>query len=73
MRVRVVSDRTLAYMLDKQNGANLLTIHTGHYAHVVAYCLGEFRELSATLATQRLGFNAILTFRLRNDLSINFY
>lgn len=48
-----VVDQANAYMLDKQNGANLLTIHTGHYADVVAYCLGEFRELSATLATQR--------------------
>jgi predicted dehydrogenase len=46
-------DRANAYMLDKRNGANLLSIHTGHYADILAYCLGEFRELNATLATQR--------------------
>lgn len=48
-----VIDSANAYMLDSQNGANLLTVHTGHYADVVTYCLGEFRELNATLATQR--------------------
>lgn len=46
-------DSVNAYMLDSQNGANLLTIHTGHYVDVLTYCLGEFRELNATLATQR--------------------
>ncbi|MHC5755233.1 MAG: Gfo/Idh/MocA family protein [Nostoc sp.] len=48
-----VIDSANTYMLDKQNGANLLTIHSGHYADVITYCLGEFIELNATLATQR--------------------
>lgn len=42
-----------AYQLDKRNGTTLLSIQFGHFADAVCYCLGEFRELSATLATRR--------------------
>jgi predicted dehydrogenase len=42
-----------AYLLDKANGANLLTIASGHCLDALCYCLGEFAELSATLATRR--------------------
>src|SRR5256886_8150717 len=36
-----------AYMLDKANGANLLTIPVGHSLDILNYVLGEFAELSA--------------------------
>jgi predicted dehydrogenase len=36
-----------AYMLDKANGANLLTIAVGHSLDVLNHVLGEFGELSA--------------------------
>lgn len=42
-----------AYLVDKANGANLLTIATGHFMDAMCYCLGEFEELGATLATRR--------------------
>lgn len=47
-------DRANAYLLDRPNGANLLTIQFGHFADALCYCLGEFEELGATLATQRV-------------------
>jgi predicted dehydrogenase len=36
-----------AYMLDKTNGANVLTIAVGHSLDILSYLLGEFAELSA--------------------------
>lgn len=42
-----------AYLLDRANGANLLTIASGHFLDALCYCLGEFEELGATLATRR--------------------
>src|SRR6184192_3557329 len=36
-----------AYMLDKANGANVLTIPVGHSVDILNYVLGEFAELSA--------------------------
>jgi len=36
-----------AYMLDKTNGANLLTIAVGHSLDILNYVLGEFADLSA--------------------------
>src|SRR5437763_11570510 len=36
-----------AYMLDKANGANLLTIAVGHSLDTLNYLLGEFADLSA--------------------------
>jgi predicted dehydrogenase len=36
-----------AYMLDKTNGANLLTIAVGHSLDILSYVLGEFTDLSA--------------------------
>src|SRR5947209_3847137 len=36
-----------AYMLDKANGANLLTVPFGHSLDVLSYVLGEFADLSA--------------------------
>src|SRR2546430_12641254 len=36
-----------AYMLDKANGASVLTIAVGHSLDVLSYVLGEFAGLSA--------------------------
>jgi predicted dehydrogenase len=42
-----------AYMLDKTNGANLLTIPVGHSLDLLNYLLGEFAELSAVSDRRR--------------------
>jgi predicted dehydrogenase len=41
------------WRLDRANGVNLMTIAGGHTLDALAFCLGEYRELSATVATQR--------------------
>ncbi|AKT39252.1 Gfo/Idh/MocA family protein [Chondromyces crocatus] len=52
-------DTAGAYLLDHRNGATLLSIPGGHFLDALCHCLGEFRELSATIATRRT--EAILT------------
>ena len=42
-----------AYMLDKTNGANLLTIPVGHSLDLLNYVLGVFAELSAVSDVRR--------------------
>src|ERR1700675_3911505 len=42
-----------AYMLDKANGANLLTVGVGHSLDILNYLLGEFAELSAMSQLRR--------------------
>jgi len=42
-----------AYMLDKTNGANLLTVPFGHSLDVLNYVLGEFADLSAVSDIRR--------------------
>src|SRR2546429_4837188 len=42
-----------AYMLDKKNGANLLTIALGHSLDLLTYVLGEFADLSAVTDLRR--------------------
>src|SRR5205809_3674845 len=42
-----------AYMLDKTNGANLLTIALGHSLDTLNYVLGEFADLSAAWDLRR--------------------
>jgi len=42
-----------AYMLDKANGANLLTIPAGHSLDILNYVLGEFADLSAVSDLRR--------------------
>src|SRR5215472_9879372 len=42
-----------AYQADGANGANLLTITGGHTIDALCHCLGEFRELSAFVISQR--------------------
>ena len=41
------------YLLDKKNGATMLTIPFGHTVDAFCWCLGEFASISATLATRR--------------------
>ncbi|MFF1375182.1 Gfo/Idh/MocA family protein [Streptomyces sp. NPDC058308] len=41
------------YLLDRRNGGTMLTIPFGHTVDAVALVLGEFTEVSATLATRR--------------------
>src|SRR5712691_4263275 len=45
--------RANGYMLDKSNGANLLTIPVGHSVDILNYVLGEFAELSAVSDLRR--------------------
>src|SRR5256714_4441116 len=45
--------RPNAYMLDKANGANLLTIPVGHSLDILNYVLGEFADLSAVSDLRR--------------------
>jgi predicted dehydrogenase len=42
-----------AYMLDKTNGANLLTVPAGHSLDILNYVLGEFANLSAVSDLRR--------------------
>src|SRR6266705_3628931 len=42
-----------AYMLDKINGANVLTIAVGHSLDILNYVLGEFADLSAVSNLRR--------------------
>jgi len=45
------------YLNDKKNGATMLSIAVGHAADALCYCLGEVRELSATMAIRRKSFS----------------
>jgi predicted dehydrogenase len=42
-----------SYLLDKKNGATMLTIPFGHTLDAVCYALGEFASLNATMANRR--------------------
>jgi predicted dehydrogenase len=44
------------YLNDKTQGATLLSIAVGHAMDAVCFCLGEVRELSATMTTRRTSF-----------------
>jgi len=44
------------YLNDRKNGATLLSIALGHAADALCYCLGEVRELSATMTIRRRSF-----------------
>jgi len=48
-----VVGRPNAYMLDKANGANLLTISVGHSLDTLNHVLGEFADLSALADLRR--------------------
>ena len=44
------------YMNDKKNGATMLSIAVGHAADALCHCLGEARELSATMTVRQPTF-----------------
>ena len=45
-----------AYLNDKKNGATMLSVPLGHTADALCHCLGEVRELSATMTMRRKSF-----------------
>jgi predicted dehydrogenase len=45
-------DPRLVYGLDRNNGVSMLTVQFGHTIDGLCWCLGEFSEISATLATR---------------------
>src|SRR5207247_2921102 len=45
-----------AYLNDKKNGATMLSLAQGHAADALCHCLGEVRELSATMTVRRQSF-----------------
>jgi predicted dehydrogenase len=45
-----------AYLNDKTKGATMLSVALGHTADALCFCLGEARELSATMAMRRKSF-----------------
>src|SRR3954466_3866751 len=50
-----------AYLNDKKHGATMLSIALGHTADALCSCLGEVRELSATMTTRRPTFTTAET------------
>jgi predicted dehydrogenase len=44
------------YVNDKANGATMLSIALGHAADALCHCLGEVRELTATMTARRTTF-----------------
>src|SRR3989441_4122855 len=50
-----------AYLNDKRNGATMLSIALGHAADALCHCLGEVRELSATMTVRRTSFTVAET------------
>src|SRR6266496_297677 len=44
------------YLNDNKNGATMLSIAVGHAADALCHCLGEVRELSATMTARRKSF-----------------
>src|SRR5438132_715625 len=44
------------YTNDRKNGATMLSIALGHAADALCHCLGEVRELSATMTVRRKSF-----------------
>ncbi len=45
-----------AYLNDRKNGATMLSIPLGHTADALCHCLGEVRELTATMTMRRKSF-----------------
>jgi predicted dehydrogenase len=54
-----------AYMYDKNKGATMLSIALGHAADALCHCLGEVRELSATMTVRRKTFTIADTDKSR--------
>ena len=49
-------DPSNAYLNDKKNGATMLSIPLGHTTDALCHCLGQVRQLSATMAMRRKSF-----------------
>lgn len=50
-----------AYLNDKKNGATMLSIALGHAADALCHCLGEVRQLAATMTVRRKSFTIAST------------
>src|SRR5439155_5914871 len=53
------------YLNDRKNGATMLSIAVGHAADALCFCLGEVRELSATMTVRRKSFTIAKTGETR--------
>jgi predicted dehydrogenase len=56
-----VTDAANSYLADRKNGATVLTIPGGHTLDALCFCLGEFRDVSALVATQRSTIKVVET------------
>lgn len=56
----------LIYLNSRANGANVLTIPFGHAIDALQWVLGDFREISATLATRRPTYTVTETQEVRS-------
>src|SRR6266567_4495290 len=54
-----------AYLNDKKNGATMLSVPLGHTVDALCHCLGEVRELSATMAVRRTSFAIVETGEIK--------
>jgi predicted dehydrogenase len=45
--------RSRSYLADRSTGATLMTIPGGHSIDALCFCLGEFKSVTAVVATQR--------------------
>src|SRR5437867_7782616 len=54
-----------AYLNDKNNGATMLSVPLGHAADALCHCVGEVRQLSATMAVRRKSFTIAETGETR--------
>ncbi|HEY0479704.1 MAG TPA: Gfo/Idh/MocA family oxidoreductase [Kofleriaceae bacterium] len=54
-------ERANGYLNDKSNGATMLSIPLGHAADALCHCLGEVRQLSATMTMRRKSFTIVET------------
>jgi len=57
----ISNEKTYAYLLDRANGASLLTIPVGHALSAVRHVLGDVSQVSGVLATRRRTARALDT------------
>lgn len=61
-----------SYLLERRNGASMLTIPLGHAIDALCWTLGEFEELVATMATRRPNVTIIETHeKIKSDVADN--
>jgi len=53
--------KAYTYLADRKNGATMLTIPFGHTIDALCWCLGDFREVWASLEMRRKSFTVIET------------